>query len=529
MKTYLDLLKFVLENGEERGDRTGTGTISVFGGQCRYDLQEGFPIVTTKRVWWRGVVEELLWMLRGSVDVSELEKKGVSIWSEWKNEDGTIGHGYGKQFRQHPPPEDFVEIQPRLREKPDTVPMPNFPPQKADESEDSEIGKVFETNNCGSLKVLRKYREDGRTKADVQFLITGAVRSGVRMDSIKTGTVRDNYLPTVWGVGYLGDSDLDRNDPLQKCLYSTWQSMLERCYREEHPAYARYGGSDIFVCRRWHCFANFWEDVRKLPNWHAKRWDLSAYELDKDYYSSNCYSPETCVWLSKSDNQLYQGDVRKFKAITLSGDVVEHISRYEFARKHDLNPGNIWHVLEGSRQTHKGFQFEYVGEGVNWRKQLPIDQVSNVIESLRKTPQSRRHVISLWNPMDMERTTLPCCHGTVIQFYVRGGQYLDCHMYQRSADAFLGVPFNISSYSLLTHMIAQVVGLEPGHFIHTFGDLHIYSNHTDQVKEQLSREPLDLPTLRLNPDIKDIDDFTSEDIELVGYNHHPAIKAPVAV
>lgn len=266
MKTYLDMLQHVLDNGTDGGDRTGTGTRSVFGYQARYDLQKGFPLVTTKRVWFRGIVEELLWMLRGSTDVTELEDRGITIWSEWKGEDGTIGEGYGRQFRAH----------------------------------------------------------------------------------------------------------------------------------------------------------------------------------------------------------------------------LDH-------------------------------------EGNN-----TIDQVAEVIESLRQNPDSRRHVISLWNPADMRRTTLPCCHGTVIQFNVRGA-YLDCQMMQRSADCFLGVPYNIASYSLLTHMIAQVVGLEPGHFVHTLGDLHIYSNHMDQVLEQLSREPKPLPTLRLNPDIDAIDDFTYEDIELIGYEHHPAIKAPVAV
>lgn len=310
MKTYLELLEHVLENGVDGDDRTGTGTRSVFGYQNRYDLQEGFPIVTTKRIYWKGVVEEFLWMIvRGSTDVTELEDRGVNFWSAWKGEDGTIGEGYGRQFRNH----------------------------------------------------------------------------------------------------------------------------------------------------------------------------------------------------------------------------LDH-------------------------------------EGNN-----TIDQVQEVIESLKNNPHSRRHVLSLWNPADMRRTTLPCCHGTVIQWNVRPipdhellmmfdnarktqrGQravtcpedaplrqkasslygipvnYLDCQMYQRSADSFLGVPFNISFYSLFTHVMAQICGYEPGHFVHSFGDLHIYSNHFDQVREQLSREPMQLPQLQLNPSITKIDEFTSEDIELVGYKHHPGIKAPIAV
>lgn len=267
MRTYLDLVQHVLDNGTEKGDRTGTGTLSVFGYQCRYDLQEGFPIVTTKRVWWRGVVEELLWMLSGSSNKFDLASKGISIWNEWGNDEtGDLGPVYGFQWRSWPKPD--------------------------------------------------------------------------------------------------GES---------------------------------------------------------------------------------------------------------------------------------------------------------------------LDQLNRVINSLRNNPESRRHIMTTWNAGQIEEMALPPCHGVVSQFYVREGKYLDCHMYQRSGDVFLGVPFNFSSYSLLTHMIAQVVGLEPGEFIHTLGDAHIYSNHMDQVREQLTREPLPLPTLRLNPDITDIDDFTFDDIELIGYKHHPAIKAPVAV
>jgi len=285
MKTYLNMLQHVLDNGTKRGDRTGTGTTSVFGYQMRYDLQDGFPIVTTKRVWWRGVAEELLWFISGSDNKKELQARGISIWDEWGNDEtGDLGPVYGYQWRSWP----FID---------------------------------------------------------------------------------------------LGDQ-------------------------------VGYGGGDVGV-------------------YHAQR--------------------------------------------------------------------------------------------------LALDQVANVVMSLQHNPESRRHIIATWNASQISEMALPPCHGLVIQFYVREGSYLDCHMYQRSADAFLGVPFNISSYALFTHMMAQVVGLEPGEFIHSFGDLHIYDNHRDQVQEQLSRNPKALPTLRLNPDIDDIDDFTFEDITLEGYTHHPAIKAPVAI
>ena len=156
-----------------------------------------------------------------------------------------------------------------------------------------------------------------------------------------------------------------------------------------------------------------------------------------------------------------------------------------------------------------------------------IDQIATVIESIKTNPNSRRHIVTAWNPGDLDQQALPPCH-VLFQFYVRGDN-LDCHLYQRSGDMFLGVPFNIASYALLTHMISQVCDLDPGFFHHTIGDAHVYENHTSQVATQLDREPLDPPLLKLNEDITDIDDFTADDIELVGYEHHPAIPAPVAV
>ncbi len=156
-----------------------------------------------------------------------------------------------------------------------------------------------------------------------------------------------------------------------------------------------------------------------------------------------------------------------------------------------------------------------------------IDQISKVIEQIKAHPESRRLIVCAWNPGEVDKMALPPCH-SLFQFYVAEGK-LSCQLYQRSADSFLGVPFNIASYALLTHMVAQVCGLEVGDFVHTFGDLHVYVNHLDQVKEQLGREPRSLPTLKLNPAVKDIFEFKYEDITIANYDPHPAIKAPIAV
>ncbi|MDA0783276.1 MAG: thymidylate synthase [Bacteroidetes bacterium] len=261
---YEDFLRHVLSHGDRKTDRTGTGTVSVFGGQLRFDLQKGFPLITTKKVHLKSIIYELLWFLKGETNTSYLKENGVSIWDEWADENGNLGPVYGKQWR----------------------------------------------------------------------------------------------------------------------------------------------------------------------SWEAK-------------------------------------------------------------------DGTV------------------------------IDQISEAIELIKHSPDSRRIIVNAWNVGEIKQMALMPCH-TMFQFYVANGK-LSCQLYQRSADLFLGVPFNIASYALLTIMMAQVCGLQAGDFVHTFGDAHIYNNHMDQVNLQLSREARPYPTMKINPDVKSIFDFTFEDFTLEGYDPHPGIKAPVAI
>ena len=264
MKQYLDLMQHILDHGVEKGDRTGTGTLSIFGHQMRFNLQEGFPLVTTKKVHLRSIIHELLWFIKGDSNIKYLNDNKVTIWDEWADADGELGPVYGVQWRSWP-------------------------------------------------------KSDGTT----------------------------------------------------------------------------------------------------------------------------------------------------------------------------------------------------------------VDQLSGLIDTIKNNPNSRRMIISAWNVGEIEKMALPPCH-TLFQFYVANGK-LSCQLYQRSADVFLGVPFNIASYALFTMMIAQVCGLEYGDFVHTFGDTHLYSNHLDQARLQLTRETRSLPVMRLNPEVKDIFSFTIDDFTLENYDPHPHIKAQVAV
>ncbi len=193
-----------------------------------------------------------------------------------------------------------------------------------------------------------------------------------------------------------------------------------------------------------------------------------------------------------------------------------------FARRHQ-------HIWDEWADENGGLGRVYGAQWRDWRggNGVRVDQIDNLINQIKSNPQSRRLIVSAWNPAEIENVALPPCH-VLFQFYIQDGE-LSCQLYQRSADLFLGVPFNIASYSLLTMMVAHVVDLRPGDFVHTFGDLHLYNNHLDQAREQLSRDCRSLPRMKLNTAVKNIHDFTFEDFELVGYDPHPSIKAPIAV
>lgn len=461
-RQYEDLLEDILKNGKEKEDRTGTGTISKFGAQVRFDLNKGFPLITTKKVFMRGISEELFWFLNGDTNVKTLQNKNVHIWDQWR-----------KPYNSH---KEIVLIDKK---------------------------HVEETNE-----------EPQWTKEEFLELTN------------ENGKIYQN---------------LNNED---KLLFNEWFHMINKCYYSHQEGYAE---PENNVDPQWFNYQNFLKDAKHLPHywyWYEDNFGTvkNKMYLDVDYYEANYYSAETCIWQNSKDALLYVNDY-VIKVSDTIGNSKIFIN--EENAKSFLNVDNFEKVDKNEKiiekvypSKNKLYRLELIEDGdlgnvygSQWRKWKTsdshfIDQISELIENLKNNPDSRRHIISGWNVGEIDNMALPPCH-TLFQFYVIDGK-LSCQLYQRSADYFLGVCYNWASYSLLTHMIAQQVGLEVGDFIWTAGDVHIYKNHTEQVKEQLNREPYPFPSLKLHK-AKDIFSYTWDDVEIVDYQCHPVIKAPIAV
>lgn len=448
------LLRDIALGGQFRPDRTNTGTYSKFGTQMRFDMADGFPLITTKRVHMKSVVGELLWMLSGSTSAKELrEKYGVTIWDEWADDFGELGPVYGWQW----------------------------------------------VNWGGEAPVAQR---------------TPELPNGVKA----------TYLGVANGSGKEGHS-----------LKKTWEGMIARCYDKSNVGYASYGGRGVSVCNEWLTFDGFAEDAVLLPGYESKLANGEIrYVLDKDTTGSGLlYGPETCAWVTDLENNLAKS---KF-TYTLEGpDGTLHTftNPSEFCKEQGIPNGNISDLWTGRKNAKVRHGFRFISKIEIIPTSKGIDQIAQVVKSITEDPWSRRHIVSAWNVSDLKDMALAPCHA-FFQFSVQGDpehrglpSRLSLSLTQRSADMFLGVPFNIASYALLLEMVAQQTGLLPGDLIWNGGDTHIYSNHIDQVSEQLTRTPRQFPRLELHR-ADSIFDYKPEDVIIHGYDPDPSIKAPVAV
>jgi thymidylate synthase len=604
---YQDYLWDILSEGHESADRTGTGTIKSFGRQMRFDLTEGFPLLTTKAISFENVARELLWFLDSGRNIRPLLKDGVSIWTpnaykhhqENAEEDlsesefeqrirenpdfalewGDLGRIYGPEWRDRSGERSFrevVKVRPREKERCE----PDFPLRDIQEPKSSrhKCGNKYTSNSGRDFIVIQKSEQPSKkTRYDVQFLETGYLARGVRTDDVNDGgSIKDRYAPTVHGVGFVGEESV--GDGIDQKLYQVWQSILERCYNPDHPAYDDYGGAGVFVHPEWHNFTQFKKDARRLPNWTSKRAEPDAYEIDKDYYQSNCYSSDTCVWVRRAENQWYQNE-EVVRVGTPEGDSFIALSGTHAAMLTGEPEGTVSKKLAGiGNMESSGHTYDWVSTppDYNYRLPLPFDQIANLVEQLQENPDSRRLRVDAWKPRvhmkgapDEDEAALPPCH-TDWQVFTRELSIEERHNWaiengheiptigtiyddaaheayddygvprralslkwnQRSVDSFLGLPYNIASYALLTHLLAHQTGMVPETLIFSGGDCHIYRNHVAQVEELLSRTPrTDLPQLKIGreepPD--DIGDYQFEDFSIEGYDAHPKIQAPLAV
>ena len=456
MKQYSDLLRKILGEGYKVPDRTSTGTVELFGEQIKFDIADGFPLLTGKATNFSIVEKELKWMLSGSTNVNDLDS---SIWSGWRE--------------QYTLPREIVEVEPRPKE---------YEPY--------------------------------------DFDLLGAATLGF---DLKTPS-----------------------GPADK-LAGIWVGMMRRCYNPENDNYRFYGGKGVSVCKRWHQVANFIKDVQLLPHWAYKEADWDAFQLDKDYYSSNQYSPETCVWLRQDENSTYLGAATQ--VVDSCGTSKVFLSQAECAREYRIPTSSLHRYIEQGvpeqlsyrKQRLRGCTFAHhtpktplryalIPEGClgplygfQWRK-LGVDQIEALVSGLKADPHSRRHIVDSWNVDMLHAMALTPCH-SFFQVNVADGK-INLHMYQRSADIFLGVPYNIAFYALLLELLAFELGLVAGVLTISYGSAHIYHNHMEQVAEYLSRGRHALPTLTVEK--SDICAATF-DVTLEGYSCGDKIPAPVAV
>lgn len=545
---YKDLILDIHKNGEWNNDgnvravyEDGTPAYakSVFGRQVVFE--EGvIPLLTSKYVGWKTALKEsyIFWVLQ-SVKKEDFERFNVKVWDEWFLEDNTLGKSYAYQFESRPKKE-VVKIQKKqvdnsfgeiskvlvseLEEQNENIPY---------EYKD----KVFTNKRGQKCIVLDVYKtgvfyEKARA-VKVQFVETG-YSLVMQINDFKIGNYRDLYAREVYGVGYHGEYDgLGFTDDEIKYLKQTWVSMIDRCYNKENPRYEYYGGKGVFVHRDWHCLANFLNDVRWLPNWFYLRSGNIKPLLDKDYYASNCYSFETCVWLGNSENVLYsKGKGKPFKAYDKNGFEKIYISTIEASSELCVDNSSISKCLKGKQKKTKGLFFEYVNtedEEFVYRHKLSSNQVVDLINGIKNNPMSRRHMTSFWNDADVSEKALQEC-AMQTTWKVRGRK-LDMILYSRSVDTALGLPFNWIQYWFILQIVAKATGYEAGRFIHQMGDAHYYDRHEDELLKQVSGEVLEEEPIFSIADVKSFFDFDINSISIEGYSMSelPKYKYEVAI
>jgi len=514
-------------------------TIKKFGVINRYDLSKEFPIMTYRKTNWENALDEIFWIYqKQSNNIKDLNSK---IWDLWADENGTIGKAYGWQL-QSEKTNRVVKVDKKICShhgelkniKVRDLELPNK------NCEDNMCGKIYNTKNYGDFIVLdvEKYKDNGkynRKIVTIQFINTGNIKK-IRKDLVRKNLLNDEYARTVYGVGYLGNSKDFRNLEFYNIYYSNWSAMLNRCYNIKCDKYSNYGGSGIFVDERWHNFENYIIDMERIPQYHLAKRDIKNYSVDKDYYSSNCYSKETCVWLERKENMIYKKTTKYFrlykKEILQNKDNENiFISIKSAIDKYNLSKKSFTNAIYNKNEFYKDYKIEYIDLNYlnySYRYELAKNQMDDVIYNLKYNKQNRRIMTNFWNFKDSPEKALQECAYSMTYNVV--GNKLNAILNQRSSDVFVANNWNVVQYALLVHMLAKISNLEVGELVHVIADAHIYDKHIPIIKEMVKRETFEAPKLWINPDIKDFYDFKLSDFKLIGYNHNQQIKnIPIAV
>ena len=545
MQQYLDLIKDILENGHDQIDRTGVGTRSVFGRQLRYNLQEGFPLVSVKFTSIKTIFKELVWYLRGDTNTKFLRDNKVTIWDEWADSNGDLNNVYSKQWRRwscYDLADSKVALIKVLKAS-DFRNVKNCEFEYSVELEtpktqnDPLVGTTLGEGRKSAIVLENIGKRSGNIYYKVQFLQYPHTIVLVSGPNLKRLQYANPYATNNFGGCY---GNYDRKFENVKKVMTLWENMVTRCHYKNSPIYDQYGGKGIFVDSKWRCFEYFLKDIKSIPGYEQWAANPSEYDLDKDYFGSDCYSRFTCIFLPKKYNRyiltkqdygcLYTAFNKK------TGDTFKFTTISAFLKRYGIKDVDIvnraFRLQNGETKDWK-FTKESPPEGYVWRQKFFVDQIANLIDSLKNDPFSRRHIVSAWNVGDIDNMALPPCH-YFIQWNVTPSGKLNCMLNLRSQDVALGKSYNVACYSLLTHILAKICGYEVGEYIHTIGDAHIYHNHFEGVKEMLTRKPFPLPKLIVPEHLTSIDqiineEITWDDFKLVGYQYHPKINFDVAV
>ena len=518
-------------------DGTPAYAKSIFGKQVIFEEGE-IPLLTTKHVGWKTALKEayIFWVLQ-SVKKDDFENMNVKVWDEWFLEDGTLGKSYAYQFESRPKKE-VVKVKRKFVDKnngilEDVVVSDMIEYNKS--SNEEIVGNTFVNKRgqkCIVLDVFKTGVYYEKTKAvKVQFVETGYILV-MQMNDFKIGSYRDIYSRDVYDVGYHGEVKTSSfSDEELKYLKQTWVSMIDRCYNTKNDRYSMYGGKGVFVHKRWHCLANFLEDVKYLPNWFVMKHTGEKPLLDKDYYGANCYSKETCVWLNNSENVLYSKGKGKPFLVKKDGFEKIFISTIVASEELGLTHSSISKCLKGNLKATKGYKFEYVKEhdiDMLYRHKVSSNQVVELINNIKDNPMSRRLMTSFWNDSDVSEKALQEC-AMQTTWKVREDK-LDLLLYSRSVDTALGLPFNWIQYWFLLQLIAKATGYKAGRFIHQMGDVHYYDRHEEALLEQVSKqESFSNPIFKLETDNTNFFEFSLDDIKIENYSHGGKFSYEVAI